>query len=120
MNMSYENAIQEAQAKGKLESVSVTIHTWEEPGEILCGRLLEVKPFEGSNFEQTCNQYIFDTDAGLCSTILGAGTDKAMEGKDFIGRVLLITYHGKKQLKDGRSVNNFQIQAIPDKVKDGA
>lgn len=91
------------------EYVSIDIHTWKTDGETFIGELKEVSDFEGGNFEKKCKKYLFKTDRGLKTTILGASVDTQIDPDKYIGHVLLITYRGQIQLDNGRSCNRFTV-----------
>jgi len=108
--MRYVEQYNKAREKGNLKSVTTDIYTWEAEGQELVGKIQEIQPFVfGKKFDTEVKQYIMDTDEGLVSTVLGAATDKQIEGKVKVGSVVAIIFHGKKQLDDGRQVNKFEV-----------
>jgi len=107
--MKYEDFLTSNDPNEKGEPVSIDIHTWESDGTRIIGELKDVQPFEGGEFEQKCMRYIFKTDKGLISTILGSSVDKQIPPEKYIGRVLCITFNGQISLKDGRRCNRFTV-----------
>lgn len=116
--MSYLEKYQSAVDRGTLEPLTTDIKSWKEPGEQIVGVINAVKPFEGGKFENTCNQYILDTDSGLVSTVLGSSVDKQLEGKILINKCVVITYNGKVELDGGKQCNKFDIKVIRGVVED--
>jgi len=96
-------------AKGKVQRLTRQIHTWEEEGQSLIGIVLSIEPFAEGMFDTEVNSYIIDTEGGIITTVLGSATDKQLSKIDPIGRNIFIEYLGKKALKDGRSVNLFNV-----------
>ena len=99
------------------ESLTFNIKKWDVAGEVLLGKLLSVEDFTGSKFETTCKSYLFDTDDGKISTILGAASDKQLEGKDLIGHVIYIVFLGQIDLEGGKRCNHFKIVDITGNLK---
>lgn len=112
--MNYAEFLESNKGKSIGEPVSVDIHTWERDGDVLIGLLKSVDDFEGGNFEQKCKRYLFSTDDGLKSTILGASVDKQIDPERYIGRILMVTFKGKIQLDDGRQCNRFTVVDVTD------
>lgn len=110
--MSYKDQYDDAKKKGKTEQVTTNIHTWEEEGEKIIGLVYGIEPFVEGQFETEVNKYIIDTDDGFVSTVLGSSTDKQIAKKVAKGNVVCITFEGKKHLKDGKSVNLFNIEVL--------
>jgi len=105
----YDEEVKKAMKEGKMEQLTTDIINWQEEGQTVCGRVHNIVPFTGGKFDTEVNQYIIDTDDGLKSTILGSAADKQLKGVELIGRTVYIEYRGKKNLDDGRQVNNFRI-----------
>jgi len=112
--MKYEEFLTSNDPNDAGEPVSIDIHTWEKDGTRIIGELKDVQPFEGGEFEQKCMRYIFKTDKGLISTILGSSVDKQIPPDKYIGRVLCITFNGQISLKDGRRCNRFTVVDVTD------
>lgn len=108
--MSYADRFQEAADKGSVEQSTTEIYQWVEEDQVLIGELVAMKPFTDGKFDTDVLQYIFDTDSGRVSTVLGAATDKQLAGLVHPGDLFKITYRGKKHLEDGRQVNLFDIK----------
>jgi hypothetical protein len=112
--MKYEDFLKAIDPSDAGEPVSVDIHTWETDGTTIIGELKDITDFEGGEFEQKCKRYIFKTDKGLISTILGASIDKQIQPEKYIGRVLCVTFNGQISLKDGRRCNRFTVVDVTD------
>lgn len=112
--MSYEQFLISNEPMDCGEPLSIDIHTWERDGERLIGELKDIQPFEGGKFDQGCMRYIFKTDTGLKSTILGQSIDKQLNPQTLIGRILCVYYGGKITLDDGRACNRFTVVDVTD------
>ncbi|GAG55167.1 unnamed protein product, partial [marine sediment metagenome] len=88
------------------------IHSWDEEGQQLIGKVVEIMPFTHGKFDTEVQQYILDTDEGRVSTVLGAATDKQIAGKVKPGTMVAIVFRGQKQLADSRSVNRFEVSTF--------
>jgi len=108
-------------AKEKEAAVPLTyeIVRWSEEGQTIVGKVLKIEPFYGSSNEVECDKYLVDTDDGLKSLVLGASTDKQLNGQVQAGMIVAITYRGKVALEGGRHVNRFDIRIIPEIGKGG-
>jgi hypothetical protein len=115
--MKYEDFLKANDPNDAGEPVSVDIHTWETDGTTIIGELKDIQPFEGGAFEQKCNRYLFKTDKGLISTILGASIDKQIQPEKYIGRVLCVTFKGQIILKDNKKCNRFTVVDVTDAFK---
>lgn len=112
--MKYEDFAKDNEIEQVGEPISIEIKAWKEEGDYLIGELIEIKAFEGSNFDTECKQYTFKTDNGLVSCILGGSMDKLISPKEHLNRVLHIKYKGKLDLDDGKRCNKFQIFDVTD------
>ena len=110
--MSYKEQMDQARHKGKAKAITVDIHTWTEEGQELIGMVNQIKPFVSGKFDTDVLQYTLETDDGLKSTVLGAATDKQLEGRIKEGSIVCITFHGKKEIGQGRNVNRFEVIAL--------
>lgn len=108
--MNYADEFNKASEKGKVDQISTNIHTWEEEGTVLIGKLVAVEPFTEGSFDTEVNKYLIDTDFGLVSTVLGSATDKQIARKIKPGCLMCIRFEGKKHLKDGKAVNLFNVR----------
>ncbi|MBA7579844.1 hypothetical protein ES708_21722 [subsurface metagenome] len=73
------------------------------------GDWLKIEPFSEGQFDTEVNSYIIETEGGIVTTVLGSATDKQLSKIDPVGSNIFIEYLGKKTLKDGRSVNLFNV-----------
>ncbi len=95
--------------KGKVTRLTRQIWTWDEEGQILVGKVKSIEPFTEGMFDTEVNSYIIETEGGIITTVLGSATDKQLSKIDPVGKNIFIEYLGKKELKDGRSVNLFNV-----------
>lgn len=112
--MNYMQRYEAAKKAGKIQRQTYRIHTWDKEGDVLIGEVMGVTDFTGGKFDTTVNSYLLDTDLGLVSTILGTATDEQLSAVNLEGKIVCITYQGKKQLDDGRSVNIFDVDVMGD------
>lgn len=108
--MGFKDEFIKAQDKGKTKTLTRLIHTWEEEGEELFGRVVSIEPFTEGQFDTEVNSYQIETDIGIVTTVLGSATDKQLAKIDPVGMKIYIKYNGKKMLKGGNSVNLFHIE----------
>ena len=103
---------QKAKDKGKTKTLTRLIWTWEHEGQTLVGKVIEIKPFLEGKFDTEVNCYTIDADGVLFTTVLGSATDKQLKDVDPVGNMIYIEYRGKKQLDDGRQINNFHVEVF--------
>ena len=108
--MDYADEYLKAKEKGKTKTAVVEIYSWDEVGEELIGKLMDIQPFSEGKFNTEVNKYIIETNYGLVSTVLGASTDKQIDGKARPGDRVYIKYRGKKDLAGGKQVNLFNVE----------
>ena len=92
------------------DDLTTLIHTWDEEGQVLQGRLERTEPFTDGNFDTDVLCYVLKTPEGLVTTVLGSATDKQLAGKVKAGDFIRIMFQGQKALEDGRHVNLFQVR----------
>jgi hypothetical protein len=110
--MSFAEDYKRAKERGKVEQATTQIFQFDEENRTLIGKLKDVTEFKEGKFETEVNKYIFQTDSGLVSTVLGAATDKQITGKVSPGQNLAITWKGKKPIGNGQTVNVFEIEVF--------
>ena len=110
--MGYKEAYDKAIDKGKTQRLTRQIWTWEEEGQILIGKCLEIEAFTEGSFDTEVKSYLIETDDGIITTVLGSATDKQLAKVDPVGKGIMIKYQGKKALSDGRSVNLFIVDVF--------
>ncbi len=108
--MSYQDDFEKAVDSGLTTEITRGIQSWDEEGDTILGKVVEIGPFTEGSFDTEVNFYLIDTDDGLISTILGSATDRQMDKLDLMGKLIHIEYRGKKQLADGKQVNNFKVR----------
>jgi hypothetical protein len=111
--MTYKEQAELARQNGYAKKATHTITQWEENGQEVVGLLISIEDFNSPKFDQVCKQYLIETDEGRTSCVLGKATDFYLEGACNPGDIIAITYLGKKHLDDGRQVNQFDIDIIP-------
>lgn len=107
--MGYQEEYEKALKAGATEEVTRSIQSWHDEGEFLVGKVIAIAPFTEGTFDTEVNSYLFDTDKGRISTVLGSATDKQLESLDIIGKLVHIEYQGKKTIADGKQVNQFKV-----------
>ncbi len=107
--MSYQEDFEKAQKAGATEEVTRSIQSWHDEGDFLVGKVIAITPFEEGTFDTEVQCYLFDTDGGRISTVLGSATDKQLEEIEIIGKLVHIEYRGKKTIADGKQVNVFKV-----------
>ncbi len=108
--MDYQAEYDKACEAGLTSEVTRGIQSWDEEGDFIVGKVVEIGPFTEGSFDTEVNYYLIDTDAGRVSTILGSATDRQIAELDLVGKLVHIEYRGKKQLADGKQVNNFKVE----------
>ena len=110
--MSYAEQVAKAKKEGSMKQITVEIMSFKNANDTLIGRLQEVSDFTGGKFEKACKQYLFETDSGLVTCLLGGATDKQLEDKELTGKILMIIFKGQDEIEGGRKVNKFDISII--------
>ena len=100
-------------AKGA-KSLITEIKKFENDGDFICGRIVDMKPFEHSQGDKPCMQYIMESIEGKKSFVLGARLDAELEGYDLADRIIYVEFKGQLKLENGRRVNLFNIEDITD------
>lgn len=111
--MTYDDAFDEAVEQDQVEAAVVRIFKFTEPDQRVTGELLAISEFEDGQYDQAANQYLVDTDSGPVSFVLGGATDDRITDELEVGDLMRVTYHGQKELPDGRTVNDFDVQRVP-------
>lgn len=84
-----------------------------EMGKPLIGILIGVEVVINEKITEPCNRYILETDDGTKSVLLGAATDKQLEGKMHIGHLTYIEFQGKVEIQNGaKMVNRWKILQV--------
>ena len=110
--MGYIDDYQRAKEKGKTEQVTTIIYKFEEEGDVLVGKVLDIRPFTEGKFDTEVHCYILETDMGRVSTVLGSATDKQLDKAKVKGKIIAITYHGQKDIAGGQSVNLYTVEVL--------
>ena len=109
--MSYEEMFDKAEAEGNTKPLSIEIISWNETGDTVIGKLIDIEIFKGDEDKGECNAYIVEADRGLVSFILGSATDKRLQDLE-VGNIMKVIYKGQKEIKGGNRVNLFNITII--------
>lgn len=107
---SFDKAYEKATADGKSERLDMKMVKWSLEDPVLIGRFVSQEVMPETKFDTPVQRYIFDTDAGRMSCLLGAATDKQMVGKMLAGDLMRIEYEGTKDIGGGKKVNLFKIE----------
>lgn len=113
MEGSYEEQWAKAEADGATKPISREIFRFENEGDVLLGKVIEIKPFTDGEFDTEVSQYILDTDDGVMSCILGSATDKQIQGKVSVDDVVRFAFKGKTETAKGNQVNVFDVKVRP-------
>ena len=108
----YAAMYKKAKESGRLKRRTQRIFSWGVDGHELIGKIIDIVPFDKGKFQGECNQYIMETDQGNVSFILGTYTDAQLEGEAIVNKVVRVEFLDKKELEDGRSVNNFDVSVL--------
>jgi hypothetical protein len=110
----YSELFREANEKGALEEITTSFKTFVGEGDMLIGKFLYSEQVEPKENMGPVNRYVFETDDGLQSCLLGAAADKQVEGKFKTGEVYVIIFRGKIPIDNGsKSVNKWEISHVP-------
>jgi len=110
MGKSLSDYRKEAEEKGQRESLTQNYFSFVNPGDSLIGAFLYQESVVPNAEMGPCQRYVFQTEEGTTSCLLGQATDKQLEGKLAEGDLVTITFHGKQQIKGGpKSVNKFTV-----------
>ncbi len=112
--MGYQDLANESHKNGFTKQITTEIVSFKNPEDSLIGKLLEISDFTGGKFDTSCKQYLFDTDTGLKTCLLGGATDKQLEKQDLKDKVLIIVFKGQDEIEGGRKVNKFDISVVVD------
>lgn len=106
----YEAAYKAAQEKDTVARLDLKMVQWGDPGSVLIGEFVSQEDMTSEKFEGTVQRYVFKTDAGLMSCLLGSATDKQIEGRMQPGDLMRIEFEGQKDIGSGKTVNLFKIE----------
>jgi hypothetical protein len=106
-----EQIIDEVEAGGG-EDLMTKIHKWDKPGDTIIGVLESHTEFESSKYDQKCNRYTLQTNAGRISVVLGAVVDRSLDVERMIGHTLYIKYMGQELTGTGKKMNVFVVKDV--------
>lgn len=110
--MSFKQLFDQAVKNQTYETLNIIIKEWKEENDTLIGRLKKIDEFVGEFVDNPCKCYVFETDNGVESCVLGTVSDKILNAQENIGKVFAITFRGKNRSKKGVEYNDFQILRI--------
>lgn len=110
--MTYKSLFDEAKKAKKLVKLAAEYIQFEDKGQQIIGKLLNINHVKSSAGEGYYNQYLFDTDKGKVKFALGTATDTDSGALMKIGGVYSVTYKGQETLSGGRKMNQFDIQLV--------
>lgn len=98
----------------KQKSKNLVVEFWQpEKGDELVGHLLSIEDFQSESMSEPCKRYVFDTDNGLKSCLLGNATDGQLEGRIEIGKLTYVKYEGKREIDNGaKQVNIWNVMQV--------
>lgn len=107
---SYQERYGDAVTQEDTQALNVQIFQWTEEGDTLTGMFLGAKRLEDAQYDTPVMRWMFDTDDGRRSAILGSAADKEILPTIRPGDLLMIEYQGKKDIGDGKRVNLFRVE----------
>lgn len=93
-------------------AITVQHVKFEREGQVLIGRLADIKRMESKKYSSDYNMYILLTPEGTKSCILGAIADNVISAPQYLGKILYIKFKGKITLEDGRTANAWTIKDV--------
>lgn len=110
----YEDIYKTAARENEGVALTVPTYDWQSEGQLMVGKLVGIKTIKSAVGDGSYNWYTLETDDGLVQTSLGAVADSVIT-EGHIGRVLALTYKGKKNLDGGRTLNQYEILDLGEK-----
>lgn len=107
--MSYQELYEQAITSNTVEVLDINIKEFTEEDNILIGKLLKIDTIPPKEGKLPCKNYVFDTDNGKESCILGPVIDKILNTQSNIGQVFAIHYLGEKTSGKGTSFKDYSI-----------
>lgn len=108
----YEDQFNASKKEGQAASLNVRIQQWTKPGLKVIGKLIRVAPLAKSAYDVEVQTYLFQTDEGLVSCVLGAAMDKEVGDRLVVGNLYYVEYQGKRDIGQGRKVNLFDVRGF--------
>ncbi len=113
--MSKENNVVSTNVRPAGKKLNITIKKWGDAGDCVLGRVIKIQDFTSAKYGKTQNEYLIETEIGIQSVLLNAGTDRQLGCFDILGKIIYIEYKGKEDLTDGRSFKKFDVELIEEK-----
>lgn len=110
--MGYKELYENASKQGKLEDVSSRFVKFEKEGDCVIGQLLQYRRVQKSENDNGFYRYMFDTDKGRVSIILGASMDDVLPFPENVGKIFIVKYDGQEKLPNGHPMNTYTVQEI--------
>lgn len=109
---SYKELYNQAVEAKKVKVVTPAYIEFKKKGDIVVGILRGQTTVESSRGQGSYNQYLVETDEGMCKFAMGQATDKEISQLLTTGRLYAFTFFGQEKLTGGRSVNKFQVEEV--------
>jgi len=110
MGKSFAEYRKEAEKAATQESLVQQFFTFKNDGDMLSGAFLYEETVTIADDKPPCQRYVFATEDGLQSCLLGGAADKQISGKLKKGDLVVIVYHGKIAIRGGQQqVNKFDV-----------
>ena len=110
----YAQMFQEANDAHQTEELTVSFKTFAAEGDMLIGRFLYSEKVQVKEDMEPVNRYVFDTDEGMQSALLGGAADRQFGDKFQTDEVYMIQFRGKIPLDGGaRQVNRWEVIHVP-------
>lgn len=95
----------------KQQPKDLIVEFWSpDEGDELVGHLVAIEVVQNDKVQEPCNRYVFDTDEGMRSVLMGAASDKQLEGRIEIGKLTYVKYEGKREIDNGaKQVNIWKV-----------
>ena len=104
----YDQAVEEKAVK----QLTPEYMKWNKPDEQVIGVFISRGEVDSSAGGGKCYQYVFATDKGRVKFHMGRATDIDVGASLVPGIIYCITFLGKEEISDTRSVNKFNIEEI--------
>jgi len=108
----YKEQYNQAVVDKKIKVVTPTYVEFKKKGEVIVGIMRGLSSVSSSRGQGEYNQYLVETDTGMCKFALGQATDKEISQLLRVGNLYAFTFFGQEKLAGGRSVNKFQVEEV--------
>ncbi len=108
----YKEQYNQAVVDKKVKVVTPTYVEFKKKGDVVVGVLRGISSVSSARGQGEYNQYMVETDEGMCKFAMGQATDKEVAQLLHTGTLYAFTFFGQEKIAGGRSVNKFQIEAV--------